>query len=175
MDSAAGDSGDRDPLRLFLSQRAELVRYAQRITGDLLAAEDVVQESWLRFSAAHDRQAIDEPRGLLFRIVRNLALDGRRRQGLETRIFAADSGDVAERIAADEPSVQTRAEAADDLERVRVAIARMPERTRRAFVLHRIEGLKLVEIAERLGISKSLAHQLVVDGVELCRKALRAR
>lgn len=162
-----------DPLRLFITQRAELIRYVHRIAADGDDVEDIVQEAWLRFSAAASGQDVREPRGFLFRIARNLAMDGHRRRSLERKVFADGcTGDV-ERVSSSEPSAQARGEAADELAAIRAAIARLPERTRRVFVMHRIEGLKLVEIAQRLGISKSLAQQLVVDGLERCRTARR--
>jgi RNA polymerase sigma-70 factor (ECF subfamily) len=49
----------------------------------------------------------------------------------------------------------------------------MPDRMRQAFDMHRFQGMKLVEIAARLSISKSTAQELVVDGVERCRRALK--
>ncbi len=39
--------------------------------------------------------------------------------------------------------------------------------------MHRLEGRKLREIASHLGISVALAHGLVADGVEHCRRRLR--
>ena len=78
-------------------------------------------------------------------------------------------------IPSDEPSQQMRMEARDELAMLHKAMARLPKRTRRAFEMHRFEGMKLVEIAAELGISKSLAQELVMEGVEYCKKALRRR
>jgi RNA polymerase sigma-70 factor (ECF subfamily) len=35
--------------------------------------------------------------------------------------------------------------------------------------------MKLIEIGQELGISKSLASELVIEAVEFCKKALRRR
>ncbi|MET0366004.1 MAG: sigma factor-like helix-turn-helix DNA-binding protein, partial [Sphingobium sp.] len=96
-------------------------------------------------------------------------------KGFEQRLFHGDALDTAAVIASDEPSAHVHLEAAHELKLVQDAIAQLPERTRTAFMLHRFEGLRLIDIAARLGISKSLAHELVTDGVEQCRKALRRR
>lgn len=172
-DGNGGSLREVDPLRLFLTQRAELIRYVNRIAADSDDVEDIVQEAWLRFNAAACGQEILEPRGFLFRIARNLAMDRHRRRGFERKLFADDGAGSVEQISSSEPSAQARVEAIDELAAIRAAIARLPERTRRAFVMHRVEGLKLVEIAQRLGISKSLAQQLVIDGLERCRTARR--
>ncbi len=67
-------------LGVFLAHRGELVSYAAAIVGDRTRAEDVVQEAYLRFDAAALGRPLDEPLGYLYRIVRNIALDGRRQR-----------------------------------------------------------------------------------------------
>lgn len=160
-------------LDVFLTQRQALIRYAAALVGDRSEAEDLVQEAWLRFSAIAGNRPIDEPAGYLHRIVRNLVLDGRRRHSLEQRIFDANAERVAETVPSDEPSASATSEAKEELAIVRAAIAAMPQRMQIAVEMHRIDGARLLDIAARLSISKSLAHELVVDGVERCKQALR--
>lgn len=162
-----------DTLSIFLTQRPALIRYAASLIGDRAEAEDLVQEAWLRFNAVAASRWIEEPAGYLHRIVRNLILDGRRRQSLERRLFDANAERVAETVPSDEPSASATAEAKDELAIVRDTIAAMPERMRIAFEMHRFQGVKLVDIAAHLRISKSLAHELVVEGVEWCKQALQ--
>jgi RNA polymerase sigma-70 factor (ECF subfamily) len=163
----------RDNLVLFLENRVALVRYATTIVGEVGQAEDVVQDAWTRFTASAREQAIHEPKRFLYRIVRNLALDCRRRRALETRLFVDDAGEAMLHLAGDEPSAHAQVEAADELAHVLDAVASLPDRTRTAFLLQRVEGLTLVEVAARLELSKSLVHELVVSALEHCRKARR--
>jgi RNA polymerase sigma factor (sigma-70 family) len=161
-----------DTLKVFLAAQPELLRYAARITGDTVEAEDVVQDAWLRFRATASSRLLEEPSGYLFRIVHNLAIDRHRRQRRLDRTFV--SGAAVEELApSDEPSQQAAAESKDDIALLRAALAKLPPRTRRAFELHRFEGMTLVNIGEELGISKSLASELVIDAVEFCKRALR--
>ena len=60
-----------------MEHRRALVEYAARIVGSRAQAEDLVQEAWFRLDAAVRKRAIHEPLAYLYRIVRNLALDGR--------------------------------------------------------------------------------------------------
>lgn len=161
-------------LTLYLQHRGELVNYASKIVGDRSRAEDVVQEAYLRFSEVTARRLIEEPLGYLYRIVRNLALDKRRRQAHEGRyvspeVAIADLGQAAE----DRPSPETEASDRADLQALLDALAELPERTRMALEMHHFEGCKLREIADRLGISIALAHRLVAEAVEHCRHRLR--
>lgn len=164
-----------DTLQVFLAAKAELLRYATRITGDSSEAEDVMQEAWLRFRAVAGARQLEEPHGYLVRIVGNLALDRQRQQGRANRLFIPDGGGLAGFVPSDEPSQQAVLEAKDELERLRLAMERLPARTRRAFEMHRFDGMKLIEIAVELGISKSVASELVIDAVEFCKKALKRR
>ncbi len=77
-------------LALYLAHRRKLLEYANGIVGDPGRAEDIVQEAFLRFRAAAMERLLDEPVGFLYRVVRNLALDRRRRLLLEDRHMAEE-------------------------------------------------------------------------------------
>ena len=160
-------------LQIFLSHRAELLGYATRLTGDRGEAEDVVQEAWIRFSETSARQPITEPLGYLHRIVRNLALDGRRRRALKARFFAEGAEREAAAVGSGQPTAEAALISSEELAAVQEALAAMPERMRIAVEMHRFSGAKLKEIAARLGISVTTAHSLVAEGIERCRDRLR--
>jgi RNA polymerase sigma-70 factor (ECF subfamily) len=159
-------------LTLYMAHRGELVNYASGIIGDRGRAEDVVQEAYLRFSEAAARRLFDEPVGYLYRIVHNLAFDGVRRLSLEGRHIRRGADPAVLEVAEERPSPEAELIARQELERVLAAIAELPERTRLAFEMHRFGGLKLKEIARRLGISTSMAHVLVVEAVRHCQRSL---
>jgi len=160
-------------LRLYLTHRRELVSYASAIVGDPARAEDVVQEAWIRFAAvAHDR-LLDQPVGYLYRTVRNLAVDGRRRLQREAAVMQAPPRDLPDAIADRGPSPEACAAASDDLRLLAAAIAELPERTRVALEMRRLRGARLKEIAEHLGVSVTVAHGLVADGIAHCRRRVR--
>jgi RNA polymerase sigma factor (sigma-70 family) len=154
-----------------MTHQAELVAYAATIVGCRARAEDVVQEAYLRFEDATGNRELTQPVGYLYRIVRNLAVDGSRRLALESRHIDGDA--VAAEARADEPSPEDAAVHRDELKIVAAALAELPLRTRRALEMHRLEGLKLKDIAQRLGISIALAHGLVHEGLAHCQRRLR--
>lgn len=156
-----------------MTHRGALVDYASGIVGDRASGEDVVQEAWLRFDAAADGRFLDHPLSYLYRVVRNLALDGRRRTQREAMVVTGHDLDEAAEISPDEqPTQETVALYKDEFDLVMAAIAELPERTRTALEMHRFGGAKLKEIAAVLGISVPLAHVLVADGVRHCKKRL---
>ncbi|MFJ8783523.1 MULTISPECIES: RNA polymerase sigma-70 factor [unclassified Streptomyces] len=59
---------------IFEEHRPVLMGVAYRMLGRVADAEDVVQEAWLRWSAA-DRSEVREPRAYLVRVTTRLAID----------------------------------------------------------------------------------------------------
>lgn len=148
---------DQDKLRLWVSHRAALVDYASGVTGSRAEAEDVVQDAYLRFAPA-PRGGIAQPVGYLYRIVRNLALDWVRRRDARGDTLAVEVDMIAdtanpERVALDRSDLRVAAGVLD----------LVSPQARAAFLLHRLDGLPLREVAERLGVSVPTAHRLVRD------------
>lgn len=175
MNSTALNDASSQHLDTFLKHRDALVTYATPLVGDRMRAEDVVQEAWLRFSAALDKDRGDadpiaQPVGYLYRIVRNLSIKLARKLGAEAshpsseRLLNDMPADIAdpERAAVDRDQVQALAAALDEL----------PGRTRRAFDLHRFEDKTFAEIGVILNISQTRAHALVQEAVAHCTRRL---
>jgi RNA polymerase sigma factor (sigma-70 family) len=158
-------------LELYLAHRKALVEYASPIVGCRSKAEDVVQEAWLRFNqATAQRTPLAQPVGYLYRIVRNLAFDLNRRLTLENRHPASEA--QLEDLPSENPSPECEALYCDELQQLENALARLPERSRQAFVMHRLHGMTFKDIAQHLGISLSLAHQLVRDALTYCSEQM---
>jgi len=156
-----------------MANRGALVDYASGILGNRAQAEDLVQEAWLRFDEAAAGRFLDEPLSYLYRIVRNLALDVRRQAQREGLVVVGQGFDAAVDATSDErPSPEAVALYKNEYDLVMEAIAELPERTRIALEMHRFGGCKLKEIAAFLGISVSMAHVLVFEGVEHCKRRL---
>lgn len=144
-------------LQLYLQHRQALVDFATPITGCRDRAEDVVQDAWLRFADA--AAATDQPRAYLYRIVRNLALDGLRRQQMESRHQTPDGTPWLE------PSPLPEPEQTLDLQQ-RMAylvgvLDTLPPDVRRALELYRFNGLTLEQVAAELDVSVATAHRHV--------------
>lgn len=160
---------DDRSLELFVAYRGKLLTYATGIVGDPARAEDIVQDAFLRYRDAAASRSVREPLAYLYRIVRNLAVDLQRRLKTEDRYFVGSSDEIALEIAEAKPSPEAAAAARQELRNLLDALAELPERTRIALEMHRLGGCTLKEIAERLGISTSMAQILVVEGVAYCQ------
>jgi len=159
-----------EKLQLYLTHRAALLDYATPIVGCRARAEDVVQEAWLRFSGQDEKADIRHPASDLYRIVRNLALDLTRRTATERVQPGGDEllNDLPSSSASPEREVSSQ----NELEAISRALAQLPERTRRAFEMHRLGGFTLQQVAAALGVSTALVHQLVHDALRHCMDCL---
>jgi RNA polymerase sigma factor (sigma-70 family) len=138
---------------LFLAHRRELHAYLTEKLRDRETATDLTQETFLRFAEQRGGAAILHDRSYLYRTAHNLAVD-HLRQGERRRTDTTAHDDMAD-IPEDRPSVEDVIDARQRLDHLRAVIQELPERTRQAFMLHRVEELTYVEVAARLRISES--------------------
>lgn len=154
-------------LELYLTHRGQLVNYANGILGDAARAEDVVQEAFFRFvrrpSANEEADvSIRQPASYLYRIVRNIAFDLVRRRRVEER---TDEEVEWWMMPSEVRTPEQEFIHNQTIERIEAVLAAMPLRSRLAVEMSRFGGYTLQEIGARLGISQSLAHRLVHEGL----------
>jgi len=153
-------------MSLFIAHRRPLVDYATGIVGSRAHAEDVVQEAWFRVSRMDDFSVVREPRNYLYRLVHNLAIDTRRKIARE--LWRSAPEEAAHFVADEAPSSEQAFAGQEELRLVLEAMAELPERTRLAVHLNRVEGLKLKEVADRLGMSVTRTHVLIASAIAHC-------
>ncbi|MGW8741832.1 RNA polymerase sigma-70 factor [Streptomyces sp. WAC 04229] len=147
---------------VFEAHRPVLLGVAYRMLGRLADAEDVVQEAWLRWSAA-DRSTVREPRGYLVRVTTRLAIDRLRqiRSRGETYVgpwlpepYVTDFGDTV-------PDTAERAVLADSVSlAVLVVLESLSPLERAVFVLREAFGYPYAEIAAMLERGEAAVRQL---------------
>jgi len=154
--------------RYFLEVRAELLRFLTRRAGRA-AAEDAVQDVWLRLRERGDPDAWREPRAVLFRTAANLAIDAHRHQRAADRVFSRkEPPDAASR----DPSPEAQADVSSQVQRMAAALAELPPQCREAFLLNRLQDLTHEEIARRLGVSAKTIQRHIQRAVIACAQVL---
>lgn len=152
--------------------RSALVNYVRPLVGDRARAEDVVQDAYLRLTANPDTGGhIRDRVAYLYRMVRNIALDGLRRDRLERREEETPQWWM---LPGQGPSPEDAAAHGQLVARIDTVLAQMEPRMRLALELNRFEGYTLQEIAGRLSVSVPTVHRLVRDGLVRISLALRA-
>jgi RNA polymerase sigma-70 factor (ECF subfamily) len=162
---------------LYRTYRADLLRFLTARTGDAGDAEDILQELWIR-ARQPGGVPIANGRAYLYRMAQNLVVDRLREQHRRMRRdrrwtdertdFAANTDEAVDAGADAEAAILHREETA----LIASAIGNLPEGARRAFQMHKIDGLSHAEVAERLGISKSGVEKHMAVAMKYLRRAL---
>lgn len=138
----------------FEAQRPRLLRLAYRMLGEFGAAEDVVQEAWLRWSRVEE--GVDTPAAYLNRIVTRLCLDQLKSARVRRERYVGawlpepllDTTDPDEAVA-------------DDVTlSLMLAMERLSPLERAAFLLHDVFETPLTEVAATLGRDAAAVRQL---------------
>ena len=167
---------DEALLALYLAKRANLVRvFAVRLRS-LEAAEELIQELYLKLAGLKDSETIDNPSAFLFRCAANLMLDRSRQERRsqsrdhhwhQTHRMSAGGEDLD-----DQPSAEDQMAARQRLQRVSAIVEAMPPQMGRAFRLHKFEGLSHAETAKAMGISVSAVEKHISAGLKMLLKKL---
>jgi RNA polymerase sigma factor (sigma-70 family) len=134
----------RNIAALFESEESALLHFAIGIVGRRIVAEELVQEAFLRLHKVWDQ--VDNPRGWLYRSIRNLALNHLRDRPQETQLN--------EETATVEESLPRELLGRDEaIGTVRMLLAEMTEDDRNLIRLKYNEGLKYQEISMKTGLT----------------------
>lgn len=167
----ANDATDETLLRRFSTgdQAAALVltrrltprvlALATRMLRDAAEAEDVAQEAMLRLwrAAPEWRDGEAKPSTWLHRVAANLCIDR-----LRKRKRAGPPLEDVDEPADPQPGAEARLDAGDRAAAVRAALARLPDRQRRAVALRHFDGLGNPEIAAAIGVTVEAVESLLV-------------
>ncbi|MBK8332654.1 MAG: sigma-70 family RNA polymerase sigma factor [Actinobacteria bacterium] len=136
-------------VELFQAEGRSLVRLARLFVDDRDAAEDIVQEAFLRLARHAGRiDALDRAPAYLRSIVLNLARDHNRRGLVSLRHHATAGREVD--VGDDTADQLVRSEESD---RVLQAVRRLPGRQRDCITLRYFEEYPIDRIAITLGVS----------------------
>jgi RNA polymerase sigma-70 factor, ECF subfamily len=153
---------------LFDRHKSRLFAFLYHLMGDRATAEDLLGETFLRVYGARARYRPGSGfTPWLFAIARNLALGELRHRGVVTR--------AQQRLVEDDPG-DTTAEVMEREqvgERVRAALAQLPEEQRSALVLKEYQQMDYREIARVLGCSETAARARTYRARIALREALR--
>jgi RNA polymerase sigma-70 factor, ECF subfamily len=151
----AGDTDAFDAAHALFN--APLFGFLARLAGNRDLAEDLLEETWLRFVAYADRLEPDTRLGpWLFAVARNLHISYCRSRAVETSHADAGIG-LWPTIVPDSPFEHA---VGDELgRRLEAAIADLPVAFREVLLLVAVEGLRPAEAADVCGISPEALRQ----------------
>ena len=162
---------------LFTALESPLLSYALRLAGDAGAAEDIVQEAFMRLHAQFDE--VREPRRWLYRTVHNLALNHRRQAGKIVSLNLSRDDDAPPTMDTADPQPLPDEQIArwEGIGLVRLSLESLDERSRELIRLKFNEELSYKEISAHTGLNighvgyllhhaiKAIADELARNGV----------
>jgi RNA polymerase sigma factor (sigma-70 family) len=175
--ASAEPSGCETIEELFTALESPLLGYALRLIGESGAAEDMVQEAFMRLHAQFD--AVREPRKWLYRTVHNLALNHRRDAGKIVPLEqpAKEGASATPDTTDPQPLPDEQIARWEGIGLVRLSLETLDERSRELIRLKFNEGMSYKEIGARTGLSvgnvgyllhqaiKAIADELAKNGV----------
>lgn len=161
--------GEQDPvLAAYMERRDELERYFRVRLRSAEAAQDLVQDIYLKI-ARREPSAVGNPGAFLYRLGSNLMLD-RIKQERRARRRATAWGDIyagsGDGPAADHPAADEALAARERLQKVISAVTELSPQVQEAFRLHKLEGLSHAETAEAMGVSRSSVEKYLMASLK---------
>ncbi|MCX7703963.1 MAG: RNA polymerase sigma-70 factor [Planctomycetota bacterium] len=141
-----------------------VINIAYRFTSEESASEDVAQEVFCRLWE-HRRSYVPSARfsTFLYRVTANFCISEYRSQRRRQEVHIERKEEEADfEFPSEESSPQSGVERGELEEKVKSAVAALPESQRMAVILSRYEGLSYVEIAEVMGTTVEAVKSLLV-------------
>jgi RNA polymerase sigma factor (sigma-70 family) len=138
--------------KVYLPLQHKLYRFALRFVRDPMAAEDIVQEVFLRIWKKREELAgLEKPEAYCMTMTRNLSLNhlkGRDQQHADISEVLPPAGDM--------PSADLTMERADKVARIQAAIRSLSERQQLVVHLREVEEMTYEQISQILDISLAM-------------------
>ena len=136
--------------QLFLPCHRKLFSVAYRLMGNAQAAEDMVQETFLKLWMQRDKiERVDNPEAYSITVLRRLFYDRMRTGHLQE----VDK-DVGSLQVTSSQNISRQLEAADEYQRVRQLISHLPELQGRIMLMRDVEDRSFEEISIEIGLTE---------------------
>ena len=166
-------SQDVDSLGVFLGRyEGPLMRFVANFLRDESAAQDIVQETFLRVAKKPSKLLdVNSCHNWLLKIARNLSIDHLRRLARSRKHSRALEYEATRSAAAAVPAID-RLEKSERMARVRSEIDRLRPRLRMVMLLKVQEGKSYREIAEITGLTTTNVGYLIHQAMKTLKTRL---
>ena len=156
--------------QLFLPCHRKLFSVAYRLMGNAQAAEDMVQETFLKLWMQRDKiERIDNPEAYSITVLHRLFYDRMRTGHLQE----VDK-DVGSLQVTSSQNISRQLEAADEYQRVRLLISHLPEPQGRIMLMRDVEDRSFEEISIETGFSEVNVRSILSRARKKIREQIKA-
>ena len=155
--------------RFFEKAHESLVRHLKGKLASIEEAEDLAQEACIRFLRAQrsDRE-IQHPKAYLYQIARHLLYHHYQVDSQQMVFAEIDS----EELVCKGADLEVLTAEAIRRQQVNRAVGELAPKCQRVLLLRWREGLRVLEIAEEMGLSQGMVKKYLAQGLAHCRKRL---
>lgn len=173
-DNSAKKNRTSSPLlAAYEKHLSALKRYVMRIIHVENDVDDVVQEAFLRAYKSEVKSDIRQPKSFLFRVAKHVALNQVRQNVNRPTDFLEDT-DNANTLTSDY-TVEDEVLAQERLGIHCMAVAALPPKRRKVYLMRKVYGMSHKDIAQSLGISVSTVEAHLVKAFRQCHNSVKAR
>ena len=148
-----------------------LFGYASMLTGDAVAAEDLLQDAIIRaFRAGRQARDLDAAHVYVKRAIATAFIDDRRKAA--ARPVTDSTADALETWSRRHPADADHAERVSDAVDLRAALLTLAPRERACVVLRYLEDMPVAEVADALSLAPGSVKRYTSDGIARLRQAL---
>lgn len=142
------------------------LRRGRQLPADI---DDIIQESYAKLVCVQDVGQIANVRAYFFRTAHSVVAGRLRRKTVVSLASVADADSLLEGI--DEITPEDTLSGRNELRLLAQMIARLPDKTRRVFMLSRVSGLAQKEVSRRTGIPESTVEKHIARALTLLMAA----
>ena len=177
----AYQEGDPSAFEVVLKRYEKgIYHFALRMVGNRAQAEEITQECFLRvIKASSHYRASASFRNYLYRIARNLCVDGLRKRPRKGWDAQSDTnqGDLLELLSDTNPGPESQVGIGQIRQVVRRALQGLPPDQREVFLLKEVRGMKLQDVATITGtnlntVKSRLRYALIHLREQLSREGI---
>lgn len=131
--------------------------------------DDVIQETYAKLVTVAEVSEIRNVRAYFFRAAHSVVMSRMRRKSVVSIRSLAEVESL--QLAVEELTPEDTVMARNELQVLAELISRLPEKTRRIFLLSRVSGLSQKEVSRRTGIAESTVEKHIARGLGLLMTA----
>lgn len=170
----SGEAAPPSPLLTAYQQHlSALKRYVMRIVRAENDVEDVVQEAFLRAYKTEAGGDIQQPKSYLFRVAKHVALNQVRQKINRPTDFLEDT-DTSSALTSDW-TLEDEMLAQERLGVHCMAVAALPPKRRKVYLMRKVYGMSHKDIASDLGIAVSTVESHLAKAFKECHAQVKTR